>query len=325
MTAKPQRMFDSQMSSGPVDYSAITLLADIVDDLEATRKANENRLRTLISDGKHGKAVDASEADILSELVARLKSDEDFAIKHLVKAVKRSPLGPYVKATPGLGEKTVGRLLGLISDPAWNYKEDRPRKIRELYAYCGLHVISPPTTHVSHAIHGKTGGGGGKNPRSNTQRPLGSQPLYGVAPRRIKGQQVNWSTEAKTRLHIMVEPMVKNRQSAYRGLYDDAKAKYALSTHTVDCKGCRNNKNGDTDGTVGSLLAPGHIESRAYRIVSKAILHDLWVAAQFCPNPPPSVSPPARVAVVGVGAEDFPHPPPESKTKASYCLVGVGV
>lgn len=174
-------------------YAAILYWADNLGDLEAARMAVENRYRSLTAEPeKWGKGMPAPHGS--EQLIAQARVAEHHAELALKRAVRLLPYGRFVIDTKGLGEKTVGRLLGLIGDPSWHSRDNRPRTLRELYAYCGMHVVA------------------------------------GAAPKRRKGERSNWNGKARTRLHVIAECIVKCRQSPYRIVYDQAKA----STETLE-------------------------------------------------------------------------------------------
>lgn len=145
---------------------------------------------------------------------------------------------------------------------------DRPNPAK-LWAYCGYHVVN------------------------------------GAAPRRAKGEQANWNTDAKTLCFLVAEAMVKNKASAYRPVYDDGRAKYADAVHSTDCARCGicdgcgkppgKNKQTHIEDTgcddrrirkasAGDPLKDGHKHARAMRLVSKAFLLDLWKEARRITN-----------------------------------------
>jgi hypothetical protein len=98
----------------------------------------------------------------------------------------------------------------------------------------------------------------------------------GVAAKRRKGQRANWSTVAKMRAYLIAESCMKQRRSPYRGLYDRRKAATADRIHRVPCPQC-DGKGATADGTP---WRDGHRHADALRIVAKAILRDLWLAAR---------------------------------------------
>lgn len=245
------------------------LFADQLGDVEGLRIATENRLRSLIDTSAHGKGV----PDDLPEVAAiRWQLDQLVALEHAVtlqlkRAMRAHYLGPWCKATVGVGEKQLGRLLAVIGDPA---TRERPS---QLWAYCGLHVLHPGrTSRVTQICTA------GVDPTSDPgQRASDTQGgLAGVAPTRTRGQRANWSTEAKTRTYLIAESCIKNRRSPYRAVYDHGRAKYAEAVHQHPCKRC---------GPAGkpaqpsSDLSDGHKHARAMRLVMKQVLLDLWKEA----------------------------------------------
>lgn len=279
----------------------LALLADVLDDLERTRIANENRLRQLTrdepdADGEErgfGLTLDQPQVAALADVVTALGKLEHQSTLNLQRAVRKHPLGPWVKATVGVGEKQGARLLAAIGDPYWNTLHDRPRLVSELWAYCGLHVL--PAAHSTSATHGSHGGGGQTHP-SQTSRDAHSviagvtkqgdpghrrsgdhTTLAGVAPTRARGQRANWSTTAKTRAYLVAESCIKQARSPYRAVYDDGRKKYADAVHATPCRRCGpSGKPAD----AGTPLSAGHQHARAMRLVMKEILRDLWTESK---------------------------------------------
>ena len=131
------------------DAHALYMAATTLDDLERTRIAAENRLRQYTrtepdEDGEiRGFGLSEAHPDVaqLAAMVAALQGLEHDATLQLQRVVRRHPLGPWIKATKGIGEKQGARLIAAIGDPYWNTLHDRPRTVSELWAYSGLHVI----------------------------------------------------------------------------------------------------------------------------------------------------------------------------------------
>jgi hypothetical protein len=263
-----------------VDSNAplLALLADVLDDLERTRIANENRLRQLTrdeadSDGEErgfGLTLDQPQVAALADVVTALGKLEHQSTLNLQRAVRKHPLGPWVKATVGVGEKQGARLLAAIGDPYWNTLHDRPRLVSELWAYCGLHVL--PAAQSARETHTGSGGGGKQGDPGHSPAVTHSGPA-GVAPTRARGQRANWSTVAKTRAYLIAESCIKQARSPYRAVYDDGRTKYADAIHAAPCRRCGpSGKPADT----GTPLSAGHQHARAMRLVMKELLRDLW-------------------------------------------------
>lgn len=252
---------------GPVLADAmLAMAADVVDDLERVRCANENRLRALTtpadeldSDGeRRGHGLSTANPDVmrLSNLVDALKDAEHQAILNLNRVMRQHPLGGWVKGTLGVGEKQAARLLASIRDPYWNDLHERRRTLRELWAYCGFHVLDT-SAHLS----------------PDSQNASGA----GVAPTRKRGEKANWNADARKRSWLIAGSCIKHVDSPYRRVYDDTRTKYAEAVHQTACVRCGpSGKPAQPD----SPLSPGHQHARAMRAMSKEILRDLWTEAK---------------------------------------------
>jgi len=304
------------------DYAVLALAASSVDDLESAKLSAANRLRHMTRDTKdtdglvRGLGLSPLMPLVRSQqaVVDGLTALEHEAILALQRAVRKHPLGPWVKATTGVGEKQGGRLLAAIGDPYWNTLHDRPRTVSELWAYSGLHVLpassrstsdlhmavaaggaqTPHPGHVTAEIHAARAGvgsqAGGSHPSSGDHSSSAAAAVpaggdldqitsatqrrhVGAAPRRQRGQKVNWSTEAKTRTYLIAESCIKQAASPYRAVYDDGRLKYAASLHQTPCVRCGPK---GKPAQPGSPLSAGHQHARAMRLVMKEVLRDLW-------------------------------------------------
>lgn len=175
----PAREDPESMNDAPVLLDPLLTFASItLDDLESQRIAMENRYRSLTQSGvsengnEWGFGLDERNPQVatMGALVDQAREMEKQAVKNLEKLMRQHPLGPWVKAQRGLGDKTTARLLGIIGDPYWHTAENRPRTVSELWAYCGL-------------------------------RP---------GQKRRKGVQANWSDEAKKRAWLLATSCVKS-------------------------------------------------------------------------------------------------------------------
>lgn len=128
----------AEAHSGRADpaNALILVLADALDDVERTRIANQNRLRSLTTVKELPRWSEASVR--LGLIVYNLEQVEKSASQALERAMKAHPLGPWVMRTRGVGLKQAARLLAAIGDPMWNGAEGRPRRgPAELWAFCG--------------------------------------------------------------------------------------------------------------------------------------------------------------------------------------------
>lgn len=262
----------------PAVADALLLIAaDVLDDLEDVRKRTDNRLRSLTTEpvegergGWFGKGIPADAPEVqrvqaIADAIGRLEHQAELDLQ---RVVRKHPLGPWIKQTIGLGEKQAGRLLAAIGDPTTR------RTVSQLWAYCGYHVL-----HPGHSTSDAQSSGAGVDPSSDTgQRENGDQSVFaGVAPTRQRGQKANWSTTAKSRAWLCATSCIKQAESPYRKVYDDAREKYAYAVHARECKRCGPS---GKPAQPGSPLSAGHQHARALRIVAKAILRDIWIEAR---------------------------------------------
>lgn len=236
----------------------LAMCADVVDDLERVKIANQNRLRTLTAGGEHGHGLTLDHPDIkrLAALVDALAAAEHQAVLNLSRVMRHHPLGPWVKAHNGIGEKQAARLLATIRDPYWNDLHNRPRTVRELYRLCGQDVVGT-SAQSSFDSQGAAGAG--------------------VAPSKQRGERVTWSPDARMRLWLVADKCVQVTSSPYRKVYDDGRLKYADAVHAAECKRCGPK---GKPAQPGSPLSAGHQHARARRLIAKAILRDLWAEAK---------------------------------------------
>lgn len=294
--AASTRLPESTSAARRLADHLIALHADMLDDIERTRIAHENRLRTLLDQSDHGKGVNPvlPEVTILQGHLDQLRALEHGAELALRRAVRAHYLAGWIKDTVGVGEKQAARLLAAIGDPTWNAKEDRPRRdVAELRAYCGLHVLHSDQHPIDTQL--ATVGVDGSDPDDQGQGDTQPSPVGGVAPKHQRGRQSNWNSAARMRLWLIATSCIKQSMSPYRAVYDAGRAKYREAVHTRQCtntiysppghvgprpvNGCGTRANPEL-GAPGSPLRPGHIHARAVRLVMRAVLSDLYDAAK---------------------------------------------
>jgi hypothetical protein len=197
----------------PADFR-LDLAAATLDDLERLRIALRNRLDAMERNGL-GDSSFTAHYHALAEIIAGAEHDAELELK---RALRKHPLGDWVRRTVGVGEKQGARLIAAIGDPYWNHAEDRPRRgPAELWAYCGF-------------------------------RP---------GQRRRKGERSNWNATAKMRAFLVAESCIKHAASPYRARYDAARLNWD-----------------------GRDVRPAHAHAHGLRVVAKAMLKDLWIAAR---------------------------------------------
>lgn len=284
-----QRDLDAQEQAAPLSSSlfnpTLALAADILDDLERTKIGNQNRLRQLTrseadADGEErGFGLDESHPDVarLSALVQMLADAEHQATLNLQRTMRKHPLGPWVKAQKGIGDKQAARLLAKIGDPAVSAATGQFRTVSALWAYCGLHVISP-TGHFTTDAHVADAGGGSNSAGGDpSQVPSDAhETRAGVAARRQKGIKANWSQDAKMRTWLIIASCIKQ--------LDPQCKRDGIAEHTEGC-GCSPyrivvDERRQHTAITHPEWTPGHSLNDGMRIASKRLLRDLWREAR---------------------------------------------
>ena len=231
------------LAAGPILRDPVLgVLADVLDDLENVRIANESRLRTLTADDEYGHGLTLAHPEIarLAAIVDVLKDQEHQAQLNLCRVMRRHPLWEFAKPLKGVGEKQFARLIAVVGDPYWNDLHDRPRTVSELRSYCGF-----------------------GDPQ---------------AQRRQRGQKSNWNTIARSRVWLIAESCMKQKEAGqYRKAYDAARIKYADAVHDTECKRCGP---AGKPAQPGSPLSLAHQHARGLRAIAKQLLKDLWLAAE---------------------------------------------
>lgn len=229
----------------------LALAADVRDDLQRVRIANQNRLRHLTrteadEDGEmRGLGMDESHPDVarLSALIDMLAEAEHQATLNLNRAMRKHPLGPWCKSQKGIGHGTLpARLLAMIGDPYVNMQTGEVRTVSQLWSYCG---------------HGDASR---KKRKGMTQADL-----FALG-----------NPDAKMVVHLIAEGVMKAR-GQYRDVYDKRKANTEGREHAAECVRC---------GPSGKPAQPGspwsdaHRHADALRITGKEILRGLWREAK---------------------------------------------
>ncbi len=248
--------------------SSIQFLSDTLTDIEKTRIGLKNRIQYVMeckpaidkatkkpkTNGEmwglgwgNNPAGPPIEVQPLLTLRASIDADEKRLIKDLEKLIAEHPSYDAIKDVPGIGAKTIGRLLGAIGDPYIRTNKDgtsSPRTLSQLQSYTGYSVVD------------------------------------GHAQRLQAKTQANWSSEARMRLYLVSASCVKQKgkQSKYRDIYDEERAIQADAVHMVECARCTGK--GKPPAAVGTPLKLGHQHARAMRMVSKQILRDLYDASR---------------------------------------------
>lgn len=234
----------------------LLILASQIDDIEMARKAMNNRLFQLTNDKpdkdgeRRGLGYTDDHPNVLKvKIVAdQLEKVETVAENQLKKYMANSIWADWLKTAPGVGEKTLGRLLAATGDPYWNTLYQRPRTVGELWRYCGYDVEN------------------------------------GQARKRRKGQKANWSAEARMRAwNVAKSCEYQSAGTRYRDIYNERRAIDEDAVHNYPCVQCGTKKKDGSPGNPvegGTPLKLGHKRGRALRAVAKEVLRDLWIEAR---------------------------------------------
>jgi len=256
----------------------LALAADILDDAETTRKANASRLarltrhdyvgddslcvrcgKPLKKPGNHntdkdgvirGLGMDESHPDpvirnAVKHLAAQVEMLEELEHKaelNLNRLLRAHPLGPWVKAQKGIGDKQAARLLAVIGDPYLNMQTGQPRTVSQLWAYCG---------------HG--------DPTRRKFKGMTQADLFTL------GNPV-----AKSRTWLIACSILK-AQGPFSTVYYDRKEATEGRLHQTACVRCGPSGKPALDGSPWS---DAHRHADALRITGKAILKGLWLEAK---------------------------------------------
>lgn len=298
---KPAAVLPARGSGPFLMDPALLMAAAVVDDLERTRIANENRLRQLTrteadSDGlERGFGLDLTHPDVarLAGIVEGLVALEHQAVLQLQRTMRAHPLGAHVAATRGLGEKQAARLLAAVGDPYWNTLHDRPRTVSQLWAYCGLHTL--PVDHESAGTQpspvdgaalpaSRTSFDAQTSRAGGTQHPAGltsvDDPATGAGgdEHRDVGQPV---PEA----HPLAAHVAARRRKGQRANWsNEAKMRaYLIAASCIKAGGpyrLEYDARRAHTAVTHPEWTPGHSHNDGLRVAAKAMLRDLWRAAR---------------------------------------------
>jgi hypothetical protein len=256
---------NEELDPGYLSDPLLNILAAQVDDLETARVANENRYRQLIrvgtdSDGlERGLGLPETDPEVMRAkmVLDGLHRVENQAISQMEAHMAASKWGPFLAQAPGVGEKSLARLLSAIGDPYWHVRDQKPRTVGQLWRYCGYDVIEGSPGQADDETH--AGGAG-------------------VARVRRKGQKIRWSPEARKRAFVIAKSCrYQPSDTRYRAIYLATRAKYEDAIHKAPCVRCGPE---GKPALTGSALSKAHKDGRALREVSKRLLQDLYAEAE---------------------------------------------
>lgn len=266
----------------------LALAADVLDDIERVRIANENRLRQAVRTGYE------AESDLrgLEMMPPGIEIGEDDKIVDLVleaaaNHIRRQKEDGKKRITPPPGWEFFVWQMCVMLLPLRQANEDATKNVQKMIQQHPLH----PWISVQKGLGDKQMGrllATIGDPYWNTLhgRPRLVSELWsycgysvtpaGVAPARQKGVKINWSQTARMRCRMIAESCMK-AGGPYREVYDNEKEHYQDAVHMVTCPRCGP---AGKPAQPGSALSKNHIHARALRAISKTVLKDLWIEAK---------------------------------------------
>lgn len=253
----------------------LAVYAKTFEELSTVRIATGNRIRQLVAmNFDTGK-----EYERVLNLFAEVGKVEHEAELSMNAVMRHHPLHPWVKAQKGVGDKTTARLLAIIGNPA-----DRQHP-SQLWAYCGYHVVDGQAPRRQKGVLANW------NTDAKTL-------VYLTVEAMVKaGVRVNDDAPDKAPF----SPETRHAISPWGQLYLDSRAKYADAVHSHDCPRCgvcdgcgkapgkgkqeHLEETGCNDRRIrpalaGDPLKPSHQNARAFRIVGKRFLLEMWREAR---------------------------------------------
>lgn len=178
------------------------------------------------------------------------------SLRRTMRRVVPAPIRAWQKATPGIGEDLLARLLGHLGDPRWA----TPHHWEGTGAARVL-VTDPPFERTvsqlwQYAGHGRPG---------RVTKGMSAPELAALG-----------SPNLKMLVHLNAEACMKTRTSPYRLVYEQARQDYTGKVHTVECVRCGPS---GKPAQVDTPWNPGHQHAAALRKVGKEILRDLWIVS----------------------------------------------
>jgi hypothetical protein len=229
-------------------YTDLGIWAQELEDMQKLRIASANRIGRGTK-GCETNAAKTVDADFYQAHLEALEREEHVVALAMRRCYRRSvdpAIVAWQKATPGIGEHLLARLLGVIGDPVHTTRhhwegngdgrvlvDDGPyeRRVSDLWSYCG---------------HGDATRKRRKGMDKDEAAALGSD-------------------QAKMLTRLLAVSCMRCRQSPYRAVYD---ARRALTVDRFDTE----------DWT------PLHQHNDALRLTGKAILRDLWLVSSWRPD-----------------------------------------
>ena len=256
------------------NYKGLRQVSEVLEDLMKFRISTDNKLRAANTN------TDTSRFDEMSTGIAAVEHLAELTLKAQLKKTVGPNVKTWYKAQSGIGDKLLGRLLGMIGNPYiayphhWEEKSGKkngelvadapfPRRVSDLWAYCGH---GDPNRRPVKGMSAEDAIAMG-NPKAKMIVHLLAEACVKSGIRKLDGVDDEGGYDIGGRTAI----------SHYGEVYLHARKQYEGSLHPVECKRCGPSGKPALEGSVRSA---GHQHAMALRKVGKEILKDLWVAAK---------------------------------------------
>lgn len=264
-SSQPPTMHVTKSNAAPsVGWLELRIWAEQYNDVTEALIAATNR-------AERGGVDPDIYADYLESL-GRAKHSCKLSMVRCLRRVAPPEIIKWQKASNGVGEHLLARLLGHLGHPVWatphhwegtgsdrTLVADEPfaRSVGQLWQYCG----------------------------------------HGAPARKRKGMSTidlaaHGNPTLKMLVHLLAEACMKTRSSPYRLVYEQVRydldpschptgelhvsAATGIKVHTTECVRCGPS---GKPAQPGSPWSKGHQHAHALRIVGKEILRDLWIVA----------------------------------------------
>lgn len=244
-------------TDAPLDelHALLGHLARQYIDTQKVRIATGNRVSAMQRDG-----MAPATWEPFNATQEALKTIEGQLERQLAKHAKKHPMAEWIEAQPGVSPAMFAQILG-VTGPFF------PVRYHGINCLCqritGTHAESAEADETEGHYHLEnpelecpqdSSIAGGFPTVSKLWRYMGMSVDDGQAPKRRKGEKLNYSPRGRVLCHLMGEGIVKVGRGPYRALYDQKKEAYS-----------------DREWT------PLHKHNAAMRYAVKCFLRDLWV------------------------------------------------
>lgn len=256
-------------------YLELRVMAESLADMQNTRIRVGNRSGAYMRETAKSN-VGPTDHTAMESFKKVFDNAEEITRKELVAAYRRvvpPRVQSWVRDTPGLGEATMARLLGVVGNP----RVATPKHWEA--------TGKPAKTKVDTEVRAVTERAKvlvSDDSYDRTVSQLWSYCGVGDASRKkVRGMSQEeafklGNPKAKMLAWLIATSCIKNSKGPYRKVYDEARKRYTNRVHASECIRCGPSGKPAQPGSPWNL---GHQHAAAIRKVAKEVLKDLWVMA----------------------------------------------